>query len=195
MNKEDTDSQAWLVIIRGLPGSGKSYIAQKLEALIGKEKTLILDPDDIDFTSREYINFSAELTRTNVDSILHPYRFLRANAYAGIETGKLVVWNQAFTNQDLVHRTIVNLQAHADEKSVKLHCLVVDVIVDPQLAKVRVESRVNAGGHTVNSDEFERFIRDYQPFHGYDYSMLTLSGESSVEESALKILEKVELKY
>jgi pantothenate kinase-related protein Tda10 len=51
-------SHPLLVFIRGLPGSGKSYITVKLDgalqALYGKESTVVLDPDATNYASKAY---------------------------------------------------------------------------------------------------------------------------------------------
>lgn len=183
--------RAFLIIMRGLPGSGKSYVAKKLEETLGPQELVILDPDGIDFTSSEYSQFSEELSRQGVDIALHPYRFLRANAYSAIDAGKIILWNQAFTNQELVHRTIINLQAHASEKEKTLNCLIAEMNIDPETAKARVKSRADAGGHAVTNEVFERFLKDYKPLEGYDYPLLSLDGGSLAELSAQVLAEEI----
>lgn len=183
--------QAFLIMMRGLPGSGKSYVAGKLKELLQPEELVILDPDGIDFTSAAYKEFSDDLTAQQVDGALHPYRFLRAQAYRAIDEGKILLWNQAFTNQELVHKTIVNLQAHATEKTTTLVSMIVDVAIDPEVAKTRIKARVSAGGHEVTDAVFERFLRDYAPFSGYDYPVLRLEGSALAEDSAQEIAKEI----
>lgn len=78
-----------LVFIRGIPGSGKSYLAEALEKSLGSENVIMLDPDKIDLTSKEYLEFSESLTKEGVDKKLHPFRWLRTNAYGAIGSGKI----------------------------------------------------------------------------------------------------------
>jgi len=113
-----------LIMVRGLPGSGKSYLAQLLQKRLGGD-VVMLDPDGTDYTSGAYASFSAKLTSEGVDEKLHPYRYLRAQAYEGITDHKVIIWNQAFTNNDLLDRTIKNLQAYAAEHNEKLPAMVV----------------------------------------------------------------------
>lgn len=180
-----------LIMMRGLPGSGKSFIARQVVERYGQINTVILDPDAIDFGSDDYAHFSEELSIQQVDSTLHPYRYLRAQAYKAIDEGKLIIWNQAFTNQELVHRTIINLQTHATEGGNGLDVLVVDVAIDPETAKERINSRVAAGGHAVNEEMFARFLNDYRSFQGYDYPYILLNGDAPVEASTTTLLEKI----
>src|SRR5690349_20447308 len=97
-----------LVLVRGIPGSGKSFLVSEVEKRIGSEHVTILDPDQIDLTSQAYADFSKALTDDGVDAKFHPYRWSRAKAYAGIESNKVVIWNQAFTNLDGFNKTIIN---------------------------------------------------------------------------------------
>ena len=62
MNKK---THAKLIIIRGLPGSGKSFIANNLQTAIklrtDDNKTVLLDPDTIDYTSVDYKQHAKQL--------------------------------------------------------------------------------------------------------------------------------------
>src|SRR5687767_12616624 len=89
-----------LIMIRGLPGSGKSYLAKALKKALGEDKVVMLDPDSIDKNSKDYTQMAEALTSEGVDEKLFPYRYSRGLAYKGIEQNKVIMWNQAFTNLD-----------------------------------------------------------------------------------------------
>ena len=130
-----------LIIIRGIPGSGKSYIAKHLADKLDALHTQLIDPDAIDYDSNDYKSLSAELLLEGVDTKLHPYRYLRALAYRAISAEKAVIWNQAFTHQDLLDRTIKNLQNYATEHHISILIFVIEVSIDIDVAKKRVLNR------------------------------------------------------
>ena len=187
MNDSTEALKPILVIVRGLPGSGKSYVVQELQSQMSDADFVVLDPDAIDFDSEAYAAFSAGLTADGVDAKLHPYRFLRSQGYAGIKEHKIIIWNQAFTHQDLLDRTIKNLQTYAVENGHELPALIVEVHVDPEIAKERVAQRVEKGGHDVSAEAFERFINDYKTFDGYGYQVISLDGTSDITESVTQV--------
>ncbi len=180
----DIATKPILIIIRGLPGSGKSHLAHAVERRIGSDKVVILDPDATDYKSDEYKAFSENLTKEGVDAVLHPYRFLRARGYKGIVDDKIVIWNQAFTNNDILNRTIKNLQAYAEERGKSLPALVVEMQIPHDTAKERIASREAETGRGVPNENFERFIRDYTTFEGYDtHTVITAQGDSDTDAS------------
>lgn len=180
-----------LIMVRGIPGSGKSYIARHLQDAIGTEKTIAVDPDKIDKESSSYRELVDNLTQQGVDAKLHPYRYLRAQAYQGITDHKAVIWNQAFTDFTGLERTIIRLQEFAAEHSITLPVLVIEVEVAPSVAKERVAARAKSGGHNVPSEAFARFIDQYQTFAGNGYPTITINGDANVEQSIKAILAKL----
>lgn len=181
-----------LVIVRGIPGSGKSHIANKIRELIGEENAIVLDPDTIDKKSQEYATLSHELSATGVDSKFYPYRFLRAKAYDAITHSKAIIWNQAFTDFDGLKKTIVRLQTFASEQTTQLPVLIVEVEIDEAVARQRVSERALQGGHDVPSDVFDRFISQYQSFANKGYDVITVSGEDDASYSAVAVIDMLE---
>lgn len=191
MKDSSEASKPVLVMVRGLPGSGKSYLAKELQKKIGNNNVALLDPDATDYSSVEYTAFSSELSTQGVDAKLHPYRYLRSNAYTAIISGKTIVWNQAFTNHDLLHRTIVNLQTYASEHGIDLPVLVIEVEIDSNTAKERVATRAKQGGHDVDDETFERFIKDYSSFSSYGYETIAVNGSNDVSNNAVRIMDAI----
>ena len=175
-------------MVRGLPGSGKSYLATALQAAIGKANVVLLDPDATDQTSQEYADFSSALTAEGVDEKFHPYRFLRSKAHAGITAHKIVIWNQAFTNLDGFQKTVKNLQTYAADHDTRLPLLVVEVEVGADLAKARVAKRAEQGGHDVAKEAFARFIDEYRSFAHEGYDTVIVNGEADVSGSVASIV-------
>lgn len=178
-----------LIMVRGVPGSGKSYLAVALQEAIGKEKVVILDPDKIDKTSQEYRVFTEDLTKDGVDEKFHPYRFLRAKGYSAIIAHKIAIWNQAFIDFEGFKKTVDNLQAFASEHNIKLPTLVVEVEVGSHVAKARVADRAKQGGHDVPQEAFDRFITQYKSFAEQSYNIVTINGEDEVSQSVKTVIE------
>jgi len=187
MNDSSVKIKPVLVMVRGLPGSGKSFLALELQKSIGINNVVVLDPDATDYASNEYSSFSSDLSQQGVDKKLHPYRYLRSRAYSSIESGKVIIWNQAFTNQDILHRTIVNLQTFASEHGIELTPLIIEVEIDSNIAKERVATRTEQGGHDVSDETFERFINDYSSFSGKDYELIVVNGSDDISKSASNV--------
>lgn len=180
-----------IILVRGLPGSGKTYVARELSAALGSD-TVMLDPDAVDTGSEAYQKHVAALTHEGVDPALHLYRFLRGQAYSGIAGGKTIVWNQPFTNLEVFQKMVANFQAQAEEHQVRLSILVVEVEADPAVAKERVETRKQEGGHGPSNETFARFTRDYTSFANEGFTTVTANGEGDVQQSVAKIQEALQ---
>jgi predicted ABC-type ATPase len=192
LKDESDQKKSVIVMIRGIPGSGKSLIATEIQKEMGKDQVVILDPDATDYKASAYVDFSAQLREQGVDDKLHPYRFLRAKAYEAIMGRKIIVWNQAFTNNDLLNRTIDNLTRYAADNGVESEAFVVEVAIDLSTAKERVKNREKLGGHGVTDEAFNRFVADYVSFEGYDYQTVSVQGSDPVSASAARVLLKIQ---
>jgi predicted ABC-type ATPase len=181
-----------LILIRGLPGSGKSFLAGSLVKLIGGDKVEVLDPDATDYESQAYKDLSQSLTSEGVDKKFHPYRFLRARAHQAITDEKIIIWTQAFTNLDGFTKTIDNLTAYANEYNKKLPIVIVEVNIDSEIAKTRVKNRAKSGGHDVTSEAFERFINDYSSFANLGYKTVIVNGTDDVTKSADLVIKSID---
>lgn len=177
-----------LIIIRGIPGSGKTYLAKKLVDSI-KEPVVMLDPDATDYDSKEYADHVAEQTAAGVDPKLHAYRFLRAQAHRGIENHDIIVWNQPFTNLEIFHKMMNNLRTHASEHDTEFALLVIEVEVDAEIAKQRMIERKQAGGHGPSDEIFERFVNDYKSYSNEGFNTLTIDGSGDIDTSVAKVLD------
>jgi len=172
-------SHPLLIIIRGLPGSGKSYLASSLQREFGHENIVLLDPDAIDFESQAYKDHLAKQPEGD-DPKVFPFRFSQDKAYAGITAHKIIIWNQAFTNLEMFERMLGRLEAHAQTQGTHLPVLIVEVAIDPAVAKQRVARRATDGGHDVDNENFERFLRDYTSFAGRNFEVLSVNGEDDI---------------
>jgi len=177
-----------VILMRGLPGSGKSYLANALRTALGKDELIMLDPDATDYEGAAYKAHTKQLTAEGVDPKLHAYRFLRAQAYDGIEAGKIILWNQPFTNLEIFQKMIDRLQTHAKEHDRYLSILVVEVEVDPKIALARIQNRKRAGGHGPSETTFLRFTKDYTSFAHLGFATVRIDGADDVQASVATLV-------
>lgn len=187
--KEMKNNHPIVVLVRGLPGSGKTYLANRLQESLGKENVVLLDPDAINTDSEEYKEHVRSQIAEGVDKSLHLYRFSRAKAYKGIEDDKIIIWNQPFTNIDIFNKMVGRLKDHALEFNKKLSILVVEVEIDPAVAKNRIIERKKNGGHGPSGDIWSQFVNDYKSFSKEGYNTITVRGDGNVSESVMNIEE------
>jgi predicted ABC-type ATPase len=188
-----TESTPTLILVRGLPGSGKSHLSAELEKHIGAAQVLILDPDAIDKRSPAYQKMCAELTAQGIDDKFFPYRFLRMQTQAALAAGKTVIWNQGFTLLSGMQRLIEYLTTTLQDQGVTFRTLVVEVNVDVEIAKQRVAERAAAGGHGVTDEAWARFTHDYRSFADEGLgSTVQVFGKDDVTVSAKTVLDALE---
>jgi len=180
-----------IILIRGLPGSGKSYIAKALLGELGNKTVVMLDPDTTDYKSEDYISHTKTLRLEGVDEALHVYRFLRAKAYKGIADKKIIIWNQPFTNLEIFNKMVTNLNIQANVNQTILPLLVVEVEIENCVAKERVKSRKQSGGHGPSDNTFNRFTNDYRTFAEEGYNTVTVQGEEDVSRSVDRIMKSL----
>ena len=179
-----------LILIRGLPGSGKSYLAEELGASLGTEQVVMLDPDATDYESAEYTEHSKTLAAEGIEEKFHPYRFLRSRAHQAISDHKIIIWNQPFTLAGGFERTIESVRGYASEHDIELPILAVEVDIDPKIAKARIEQRKAQGGHGPSDERFARFIDEYVSFAGMGQDRtITVRGEDNVATSVATVLQ------
>lgn len=179
MNTSRNDDRTTVIFIRGLPGSGKTYLANLLKKALGDQAVVMLDPDATDYDSPEYLEHTKNLTAEGVDPKLHAYRFLRAKAYDAIGVRQTLIWNQPFTNLEIFNKMVERLRTHAAEQNVELDILVVEVNLDPQIAKERVTRRKQAGGHGPSDATFTRFVEDYHTLANDGYNTVAVTGDDA----------------
>ena len=179
-----------LVLIRGLPGSGKSYLASALQRSIDGE-IVALDPDATDYQSPAYLSYIESAAAAGVDPSLFAYRYLRQQAYDGITAHKLILWNQPFTNREIFQKMTAGLQNFAATANTKLDILVVEVNVAPTAAHQRIAERQRAGGHGPSNATFNRFSLDYVSFAEEGFPTITVDGLGDITKSVTSVLTAV----
>jgi predicted ABC-type ATPase len=180
-----------LVIVRGVPGSGKTYFAELLEKALGKDICVNLDPDATDYNSQEYKDHVQEQIKEGVDTKLHPYRFLRAKAYKAILEGKVIIWNQPFTDLAIMKKVTDRLEEYSKLHQTQLSILVLEVIVPKEVAWERIAKRVASGGHGPSEGRFTQFFKQYQSASPGGYECVSIDGLADNSEIVGKIADKL----
>ena len=183
------ENQATVLFIRGIPGSGKSTIAKFLSEKIQAD-ILILDPDSIDYQGKAYLNHVETMKIQGVDPKLFAYRFLRQQAYDGIEAKKLVIWNQPFSNLEIFNKMTKRLYDFAKVVGVKLKIIVVEVEIDLELAYSRIKDRIKKGGHGPTRGRFEKFTVELNSFKNTNYQVINVDG-TSADKASDKIIDEL----
>src|SRR3989344_3573670 len=101
--------KGFLMIIRGLPGSGKSTLTNELLKLTDLSNAIRLNPDFVQIDSPEFVKFC--LTRPK-DLPLKKlvYRFLLYSACEKLPTGGQVIWEQPWRKLELLRLTLENIK-------------------------------------------------------------------------------------
>lgn len=191
MNREQGGQHSILVFIRGVPGSGKSFLADALEKSLGQKNVLILDPDKINKASKEYLEFSKDLSKENVDKKLHPFRWLRYRACRGSLEHKIIIWNQPFTVVDIFNRLVTFVQDYAKQHGVNLPVLLVEVELNHELAKERVLKRKQAMGHGPSESTLASRINDHKSYADQGYNFVAVKGDDDVSVSVATVTKKL----
>ncbi len=160
------EKRRFVVFIRGLPGSGKSTLAEGIQQVVGEERSVILDPDLIDYSSGRYLDFSRRLSDQGVDVRFHPYRFLLCRVREELTASRIVLWNQPFSNLEMLEDTISIVETIASQEGLRLELLVVELEVEENLARERIERRIENGGKGPTPTTFNRFLERFESFEG-----------------------------
>jgi len=180
-----------LILIRGLPGSGKSTIASSLHKKLGTDQAISIDPDAVDQTSAAYTAHVKQQIAEDVDPALHLYRFLRAQAYEGIASHKIIIWNQPFSNSETLQKVLARLQDYAVSCGTVLSVLIVEVNIEPAIAQARIAQRKEQGGHGPSGDAFLRFTQEYTTFADNGYDVVSIDGSADTEAAVDTIIKNI----
>ena len=187
---QDQSSNATIIFIRGIPGSGKSFVAENLVQALEGAKVTLLDPDTIDTQNPEFIELSKQLEKEGLAKAIHPFRWLRGQAIDAATTGSVTVWNQPFTNQGVFDRLIAFIRAGAQKHGVSLRVLILEVNTPKEVAYERIMERVNAGGHGPSESTFLQRVDDYTSFSS-DYETIQLDGTKDIKSLISEVTDRL----
>jgi dephospho-CoA kinase len=153
-----------LIFIRGLPGSGKTSLANELTK---KLTCTIVDPDniknnDLDFTKfcKENYNQAHHKDAILSKKILYRYNFIYAKKQ--LANNKIVLWVQPWSLLEGIYNTIQRLEDCGLSKST-ISPLVLDITISYRIALIRVSKRYLENTSYISPASLDRdFFDIYQ---------------------------------
>ena len=188
--KEELAGGPALIIIRGLPGSGKTFLSKALVETLGNDNVKEVNPDEIFDASEEYQDFIGQLQREepDLDSKFFPFRFLRKQALEAIQVDKIVIWDQPWSGlekPEIVLETI--------SKEIKAPVLLIEVELEAEKAMERLEKRKAEGGHGPNEEIFSQFVKKFRSINESDSCFIKIRGDTPIEKSVFDVLEQLKI--
>jgi len=179
-----------IIIIRGLPGSGKTSLAHQLTREIGSD-IVIVDPDSIETASSEYVEFVEQLVseEPEIDSKIIPYRFLLNRATKALLEERVIIWNQPFSDLEGLDYTIKKLTKEMKNNGKNVTVLIVDIEISEEIAFTRNKDRILRGEHGPDKKTFLRFVHDFRFASNLGYNHLIVDGTATVDENARLLLQ------
>src|SRR5581483_1224699 len=180
-----------LVILRGLPGSGKSSVANKIKDALS-QKIEIVDPDLIKKKDEEYINFVNHeiLKEPDLEPKFLPYRYLLSKTIAFLENKKSVIWSQPFSDLEKLRYTIGKIKERTPD--LKWQTFIVDILIDKDTAIQRINDRKRLGGHGPDDRYLDEIVSKFCPAKELGFPYLSLNSEKvTIETMAKKITKEL----
>lgn len=171
-----------LIIIRGIPGSGKSAISKELVRQLNSSSTrdvTLIDPDE-----NVYKNSDAN-TQTSTSR-----EDLQIKAMVALQKGGVVIWDQLLTSIDSLEK--INLIKKLIQPAV---LTLIEISLETEVAWDRVLKRQELGEQFgPDRDQFDDYLSKWSSLHeaGLD-GLILVDGNQSVEESTRVILNGLNL--
>lgn len=180
-----------VVFVRGLPGSGKTSLSSMINENLLHGRVEQIDPDLVDKNNEAYIGFCRELKITNpeIDEKLYMYRYLLNKAKSSLSEAKIVIWSQPFTG---LENFVYTLEQFRNVSSIQIEdILIVDIMLDKEIARNRMKKRKENGGHGPNDEYFDKLANQFQKADTLGYNYLCIDTSMGFEEPLGRVLEKI----
>jgi len=183
------NQKGFLLIVRGLPGSGKTTAIDRATTL---SASLRLDPDKVDTLSSEFVSFSEQCPKT-LPVKKKIYRYLLRKACVMLHMGKIVVWEQPWRSRDLFILTLENIAVigydiqSPDISALPFAVIIVEIYVSSEEALTRVSERSIKGRHPLTPEDFSQFNEPLEPFNNLGFPFARFDGTQTPSELARDI--------
>jgi adenylate kinase family enzyme len=168
-----------LIIIRGLPSSGKSTLTDGLLKLIHLSRAKRLNPDFVEVNSPEFVKFCSTRPKDLPLKKLI-YRFLLYSACKELSTGGLVIWEQPWRKLELFRLTLENINVRGynlpETADYPFTIVIVEISLSEDEARRRVASRYHAGQHRLTAKDFVAFEQAFDSFEELNLEKLVVDG-------------------
>lgn len=184
------------LVIRGLPGIGKSTLAKTIAGGFGQEHCLFLDPDRVDLKLVERSVLLKHPGEEVTDQKLI-YRHLLSKARNALLEGKIVIWDQPWRSLWGIRVTVNKLQeflAIEGRENLCLRLIILEFAFDQELARHRLQQRLNEGKHGPTPRTFERFVSEFEKADPNEFNVFYLDARKAPAElagQARLIIEKI----
>lgn len=189
-SKEHLKGVGMLIVVRGIPGSGKSYLVENLVDTLKDEEAdriIRIDPDEYRYKDTSIHKVSAFTRDLASEEELLPG--LQKMALEGISEGKIVIWEQLLTS--LKKPEQVNFIRQAIYPS---RLLFIEVVTDKSAAWERIMVRNDLGQQIgPTNEQFDDYTARYVSFQDkkVDFEYLVVNGEKPAEENVKLILSRL----
>lgn len=185
-----------LLIVRGIPGSGKSTLTDQLLKLPSLKDSLRLDPDLVDQNGDEFVKFCQSLP-LELPIQKQIYRFLLRKAEAALKEQRSVIWEQPWRTLKGLRITLGNLAffltGNADISAAPFQTVIVEINISPQKARKRVASRFQRGEHRLRPETFDQNEWTLEPCDYLGLTVIPVDGTIPPEENR-RIIKRAILK-
>ncbi len=135
---------SYITFFRGIPGSGKTFYARKIQAIT---KCIIIDPDDIDILSEKFIEFKNKYPSTDRLKNIK-YRFNLITALEALNRDINVIWTQPWRKESGLKITLENIYIKCTVPPNKI--TIIEFLTKPKVAWERSKNKLTH----LTEDEF-----------------------------------------
>lgn len=179
------------IIIRGIPGSGKTLFGR---ALSKKFSCAFLEPENINL--KKFKTFAPDLL-DEIPRRRKIYRFLLHKTVYLLSKGRSVVWAQPWRKNDRIDLTIRNIVSKTTStkilhiwkkslanliKKISLSVIVIEMEVSSNVAKERVKKRNRDSKHNLKMILFAEYVKTFENFN-LDIPYIKISGTDSIRDN------------
>lgn len=161
-----------LVLIRGIPGAGKTSIAEKVAKTLNFYH---IDPDLLNTSSVDYKKYAEELVETVPERRII-YRYLLKKTVECLNNNKSVIWSQPWRILERLDLTIRNIyfflkkEEKWDEKlsdilkELNIEIIVIEITTPHNTAFERLKKRYKDNKHKWDGNLFDEHIKRHEKF-------------------------------